>query len=381
MPWKAVNVPMLRYALIYSVREGGMPVAQAAREFGVCRDTAHKWLACFDRDPDGPLADRSSRPARSPGRTTHDLEALVLEVRDAYGWGARKIRAYLDQRHPGVPSVRTVHQILCRHRRVHDSPDPPASDPAAPVCFFERPNPNDLWQVDFKEKIEVARQRFEQLTVLDDHSRFLVGMPLCPDKSMTSAWAALWDLMGEHGVPAGVLADNSFGSNITLPKTLSWFDSRLVRLGVQPAHGRPYHPQTQGKVERLHGTLEAEFYPRARRGSVEEFQTDQRAWRTLYNHVRPHESVGDRPPATRYRPSPRRRPDVLPEITYPAGSTLRKVSTSGDVRWNRYRVLAGRGLVGEPVRIEETDRELRLYYGHVQIRAIDTDLLIEGPML
>lgn len=151
-------------------------------------------------------------------------------------------------------------------------------------------------------------------------------------------------------------------------------------VGIHPVHGRPYHPQTQGKVERLHGTLEREVWPHIRRDCLEHFDADLQRWRSeVYNTVRPHEALGDQPPISRLRPSPR--PPKLPPVEYPAGALLRKVSTSGDVRWRTFRLLAGRGLVGQWVRIEERDGELALYYCWKEIRRIPLEQLKPGPML
>lgn len=151
---------------------------------------------------------------------------------------------------------------------------------------------------------------------------------------------------------------------------LSWFDANLICLGIRPVHGRPYHPQTQGKVERLHGTLEREFLPSARRASLAAYQRDISRWQRLYNNVRPHEGIGDVPPADRWKVSDRRRPSKIPEPQYPAGSSLRKVCDVGSIWWKHRRIMAGRGLAGRPVRIEETESSIDVYFAHVKIRSV-----------
>lgn len=376
MPWKVTRVSDQRLALVQAVRSLGMPVAQAAREFGVSRKTVYKWLERYGQEPNRPLEDYSRRPRTCPLKTEGDLERHVLRVRDRYGWGARKIRADLLQRGHPVPSIRTVHEILCRHGRVrHDPPEAPEPQ------RFERASPNELWQIDFKGFIEVQRRRFEQLTVLDDHSRYLLALQLCPNRTMNTAWSVLWDVFGQVGLPDAILCDNAFSARHASPRTISHFDSMLIRLKIRPIHGRPFHPQTQGKVERFHGTLEREFYPRARRGSITCFTNDARRWRDLYNHRRPHEGIGDAPPISRWRPSPRRRPDRLPEIEYQPDALVRKVSTVGDVRWKTLRIMAGRGLVGQYVAIEEHDHELLIRYGDHPVRRIHKDQLTPDKML
>ena len=376
MPWETPPVWELRTALVHSVRVAGLSVAEAARRFGVSRETAHKWLARHDAEPERSLVDRSRRPARSPARTAEDVERLVLGARDRFGWGPRKLHAYLAAEGHPMPSWRTVAAVLRRHGRVA------AADglPPPPPQRFERTAPNDLWQMDFKGPLEVARRRVTPLSVLDDHSRYLLCLKACTDMTFATVQAALWELFGEVGLPAALLCDNAFSARNS-GVGLSSFDAWLVRLGIDPAHGRPYHPQTQGKVERLHGTLEAEVWPRVRRDDLGHFAADLDHWRPLYNSTRPHEALGDRPPATRWRPSQRRRPERMPEDSYPAGATLRRVGPVGDVRWRGARVMVGPGLAGEPVRVEERDSHVEISYCHRRLRILAASELRRDKML
>ena len=163
MPWGTNTVSELRTAFVHAVRTVGRPVARAAEDFGISRKTAYKWLARFDAHES--LADRSRKPHRSPARTGDEREAAVLEVRDRFGWGPRKITAYLKNHDRPAPPARTAAAILRRHGRVVPAPEPQE------VQRFERPEPNELWQLDFKGYVEVERRRVYPLTILDDHSR------------------------------------------------------------------------------------------------------------------------------------------------------------------------------------------------------------------
>lgn len=377
MPWEVKPVPELRLALVHAVRHAGLSVAEAARRFGVSRQAAHTWLARHDADPDAPLTDRSRRPASSPRRTPEAVEAAVLAARDRWGWGPRKLHAWMLREGLAPPPARTVAAILARHGRTR-----PAAAEAPPATQrFERAAPNELWQMDFKGPIEVARRRVTPLTVLDDHSRYLLCLRPCYDMTYATVQAALWDLFGDAGLPDRLLCDNAFSTAGNSGVGLTSFEGWLVRLGVRPAHGRPYHPQTQGKVERFHGTLQAELYPHVRRDAPEHFAADCEAWRPIYNAIRPHEALGDRPPASRWRPSPRRRPDRVPEATYPAGSTVRRVGQVGEVRYRMARIMAGRGLAGEPVRVEERDGSVEVYYCDYRVRCLSASDLRRDTML
>ena len=242
--------------------------------------------------------------------------------------------------------------------------------------------------MDFKGPVEVGRRRLSPLAVEDDHSRYLLAFEPCGDVTMASAWAVLWEAFAEAGLPGAVLCDNAFAAMGTArPAGVSRFDSMLIRLGVRPAHGRPYHPQTQGKVERLNGSGQRELIAfNARRDREDHFRDDCRNWRHVYNTLRPHEALGDVPPASRWAPSPRRRPGRLPEPEsfYPAGcgaADLRTVDGSGQISFGGFRILCGRGIAGQRVRVERREGELAVFYCWKQFRTLSHDQLRKGTIL
>lgn len=370
MPWKVDPVPELRFAFVQLVRTAKIPISVACRQFSICRTTGYKWLKRYDLNSTSgstALCDHSRRPHRSPDRTSSEIESKVLALRDRSNWGPRKIHRCLAASIPDFPSIRTCANILKRHGRV----DPP-SIPPAPPQLFERPEPNQLWQCDFKGPLEIQRRRVAPFTVLDDCSRYLLALRAGFEQTVHFAWEILWDVFGEVGLPDSILCDHAFGCTAaTYLPSISWFESRLLRLDVRCLHGRPYHPQTQGKVERIHRTFDRELWPRTRRDCLENFNADCERWRRCsYNLIRPHESLGDAPPITRYRPSPRKRPARLPDLSYPMGAELRKVSSVGDIRWKKYRILVGRGVAGDLVHVEEQDSEIVVYYARHLIRRI-----------
>lgn len=396
MPWKVQPVSELRLSLCHAVRTLGLNVADAARAAGVSRKTAHKWLKVFDLNqqecPREPallaLADRSRRPHASPARTESAIEQAILAVRDQRNWGPRKIHAFLlqDARRrgepaPQLPSIRTVASILGRNGRL--ATPSPIPEPQR----FERVMPNALWQVDFKGPVEVARHKLMPFSTIDDHSRYLLSFEPCKDVTMATAWSVLWDVFGSAGLPEQLLSDNAFSTTGTIhPAGISWFDSRLIRLGIRPSHGRPYHPQTQGKVERMHGSSVRELIDfNARRDCEDNFRQDCRQWRTDYNTIRPHEALGDETPVSRWTPSPRRRPDVLPEPLsfYPAdaAASLRTVDAAGRISFRGYTILCGRGIANHKVRVEERDSELGVFYCWKEFRTLSHDQLVRGTTL
>jgi len=407
MPWKAISMSEQRLALIHRIVTLKQSVGEAALAFGVSRKTVHKWLARFRRQES--LADRSRRPGRSPGKTSDPLEAEVLNIRQRFNWGPRKIHRILCDQHQGAddtpmpdaaasnsslarqkasgsssaasgdsvasaspkvttPCLRTVARILSRNGCVGSIPP----EVCAPPQFFERKAPNQLWQLDHKGPIEVARQRVWPLSVLDDYSRYCLCFRRTCDTSHQTTWQLLWELFGRYGLPESILCDNAFSASVGL----SWFDARLVRLTIDPIHGRSYHPQTQGKVERFNGTADRELLDfGARRDRFENFDEDAERFRTIYNTIRPHEALGDLPPITRWKASTRARPAQIPEVIYPSGSVLRKVSQVGDIHYRDARILVGRALSRQYVRIEEREHDVQVYYSWKLVRVIPHDKL------
>src|SRR5262249_33415461 len=254
VPWKEVSAVSLRSEFCALASAEDANVRQLCRRFGVSPKTAYKWLGRHEREgPDG-LADRSRRPHAPPTRTADEVEQEVLPLRDRHpAWGGRKLRRrLLDLGHAHVPSASTITEVLRRHGRLG-----PAAGAARDWQRFEHPQPNALWQIDFKGHFATAAGRCHPLTVLDDHSRSAVGLFACADQRRETVQARLAEAFRRYGLPLRVLCDNGppWGSAESPYTELGVW---LLRLGVGVGHGRPYHPQTQGKDERFHRTLDVE---------------------------------------------------------------------------------------------------------------------------
>jgi transposase InsO family protein len=359
MPWQEVEKVELRRVFVERVKSG-IAVAEACREFGVSRPTGYKWLRRYEAEGVEGLRDRSRCPRRV-ALTDPRLVAAVVAERSRRKWGARKIRKRLETLGEHPPSERTVNRILRREGLQEERRRPPE-----PPQRFERSRPNALWQMDHKSAVRGKwRSRAVPLLVVDDHSRYLFCLQSLPDKGLESTWPRLWEIFGEFGLPEAMLSDNDIifaGRNGP-----SQLESRLLRLGIEVIHGRPYHPQTQGKVERLNGTLERELL---RDGSFEtalELQAGFDRFRREYNFERPHEALDLEVPASRYVPSPRRRPPALPPLCYGAGALLRKVEHSGRISFRGERIEVGGGIIGDWVEVREADFGYEVYYGAYRI--------------
>jgi transposase InsO family protein len=346
-------------------------ISRLCRYFQVSRKTAYKWLGRFCREGEAGLADRSRRPRSSPGQTPPFLEEAVLRLRDEHpAWGGRKIRARLQ--HLGwaaVPAASTITGILRRHGLI----DPEESAKHKAWRRFEAEDPNDLWQMDFKGHIPAAQGRCHPLTVLDDHSRYALGLEACGDERGATVQERLTRIFRRYGLPRKMMMDNGspWGSDAAHPHTplTVW----LLRLGVKVGHSGPYHPQTLGKDERFHRSLKAEVLQYCQGLELERCQARLDAWRLVYNLERPHEALGLAPPVSRYRESPRSFPETLPVWEYGPGDQVRKVQALGYISFrNRYFRLS-KAFRGQAVALRPTlsNGVWEVFFGPHRIAQID----------
>jgi transposase InsO family protein len=307
-------------------------------------------------------------PHTSPGRTPPDIEQQVVALRRAHpAWGGRKIQARLVALgHTGVPAPSTITGILRRHGLL----DPRESAKHTPWQRFEHEAPNDLWQMDFKGHFPLeAGGRCHPLTVLDDHSRYALALAACGNERDGTVRGELVPLFRRYGLPRRILADNGapWGDAGDQPYTrlAVW----LMRLGIVVTHGRPAHPQTQGKDERFHRTLKAELLAHRHFRDLADCQTHFDPWRTMYNHERPHQALGLVPPATRYQASPRSYPETLPPIEYGPDDHVRKVQHGGWLTFRGRQLRVSKAFHGERIALRPTttDGRFEAYYVHQKI--------------
>ncbi len=370
MPWREVSVIEQRREFVRLASLEGANVRELCRRFGVSPDVGYKWLRRY-RAGDTELADRSRRPHTSPGCSDAATEAAVLSVRDTHpAWGARKIGRFLERQGQKPPSASTVHAILVRHGRVATG----TSQSQAPTRF-EKEAPNQLWQMDFKGWVRlVDGERCHPLTVIDDHSRFAPCLKACADQRGITVRGHLEAAFRRHGLPQAMFVDNGSPWSDASGEPFTRFSVWLLKLGVGLIRSRPYHPQSRGKIERFHRTLAAEVFAFHRFRTLAEVQRALDRWRDLYNFDRPHEALALMTPATRWRPSPRRMPDRLPDIDYDDGETVRIVPTT-----KAYVSFRGRpwkvpqAFRGERVAIRPLERDGRygVFFASHRIATID----------
>jgi len=352
----------VRFVVAASRQEKSM--VALCQEFGISRPVGYEWLRRYRQGGVGAIAEHSRRPQQSPRRTPEALEQRVLGLRQRYpDWGARKLRVLLQRE--GIELARnTIHRILLRHDQVH------AEDRhQLAVGHFERGAPNELWQMDFKGP-KLWHQRVGPLSVLDDHSRYIIVLRAVGSTHTERVREPLIDAFCTHGVPEGMLMDHgtpwwSVQSTGGMTKLSLW----LMRQGIALHWSRVRHPQTQGKVERFHGELQRALA--RRRVLVADVQVWLDEFRWEHNNVRPHEALAMQTPASRWRPSPRRYDPNPPSWEYPPGAKVLKVDSQGKLTLAGENWKISNALAGEWVQVVRLESRLLVYYCTTLIREID----------
>jgi transposase InsO family protein len=348
MPWPVKNLIHVRLEFVSLALQPNINVRQLCRRFGISPTVGYKWLRRFGRDGAKGLEDHSRRPHKSPGRTDASLEKKVVDLRRGHpAWGARKLRRRMqDLGHKSLPATSTINGIVHRHGLIR----PEQSQVAMPFQRFERSAPNQLWQVDFKGHFALNQGRCHPLCSLDDRSRYNVLLAACADQQQATTQDHLINAFRVYGLPEGILWDNggpwgSAGGERTA------LDVWLMRLGIRVYHGRPYHPQTQGKEERFHRTLKAEVLVRGGWSDCAHVQKAFDEWRPIYNTQRPHEALQMETPVRRYHPSQRSYPGNLPSVEYDSGVEVRRVDEQGQISYRGRLWRVGRAFNALPVGI------------------------------
>lgn len=370
MPWQEATTMSLREEFVMLATQHGANMRELCRRFQISPKTGYKWLDRYEREGWAGLADRSPRPHSSPTATPAEVEAKVVELRQRRRWGGRKLRRRLRELgYRELPSASTITAILHRHGLI----EPEASQQAQPYTRFEHAAPNQLWQMDFKGHFATTTGRCHPLTVLDDHSRFNLALHACGDERGATVQAVLRDTFRRYGLPERLLMDNGapWGNDAQHPLTplTAW----LIRLGIIVTHSRAYHPQTMGKDERFHRTVDVELIRLRHFYDLTECQYHFGHWRDIYNLERPHESLAMDVPAQHYQPSPRPFPETLPPIDYAPGDAVRKVQQGGYIWFQGHDFRISNALRGYPVAVRPTrdDGIYSIHFCHQKVAEID----------
>lgn len=375
MPWERKSVMSQREEFV-RYYEYCRNMSKACEWTGISRPTGYKWWNRYQEEGLEGLKDRSRRPKTSPNKTPESMEESVLAVRrNKQGeWGGRKIRqSLLDDGYTKdeVPAASTTAAILHRH----DEIDEEESRKREAYKRFEADQPNERWQMDFKGHFSIEGGRCHPLTVLDDCSRFSIGLKACLDERRKTVQQCLERLFRRYGLPREMLMDNGkpwgHDRNHRHTKLTVW----MMELGIRIRHSRPYHPQTIGKEERFHKTFKRAVQPKCEGRLLEECQPIFDDWRDEYNADRPHEALDMDVPDEHYEPSARAFPQTIHPWDESKYDAVRKVSSEGTIRFQNRCYLIGTGFAGKHIGLQETDMddEVNVMFREFDVKTLDLE--------
>jgi transposase InsO family protein len=372
---------MARVVITAVVLEG-RPKSAVARDYGVSRRWVQILVARYLAEGEAAFEPRSRRPHTSPHQTSQPVEDAIVDWRKrlteaGHDAGAETIAWHLRQQAGSAPSVATIWRILSRRGFVTPQPH---KRPRSSWRRFAAELPNELWQADITHWPLADGSETEILNMVDDHSRLLAASTARRVFKAGDIVVGLHAAMARHGRPERMLTDN--GAVFTgLYRGRGWvaLERELTALGIALSHCRPYHPQTCGKVERLHQTLKkwlARQDPATTTGGLQA-QLDE--FTAYYNTCRPHRAIGRRTPAAAWNARPRAIPSRQ-GIRISEHFRVRRDRVDADgkltLRHNSrlHHIGIGRRWAGTKVLILARDLELRIITQH------DGELIRQLPL-
>jgi putative transposase len=363
MAWRESCVMDERVRFIADYRSGLWTMTELCERHEISRKTGYKWLDRYRSEGAAGLMDRSHAP-HAHGRATPQaiVEAIVDLRRERPTWGPRKIIGKLEGRQPGIewPSPSTAGEILKRtglikSRRIRRRAPPRLGQLTVPQ------HANQVWGIDHKGWIRLGDgTRVEPLTVTDGFSRYLIRVAATTSTRQAECRPLIERVFREYGLPEVIRSDNGPPFASTGTTGLTALSVWWIKLGIRHERIDPGHPQQNGRHERFHLTLLEAMQPPAANLAVQARRFA--AFARDYNEERPHQALGQRPPASFYQASTRAMPTRLPEPDYPAEAAVRRVRGNGEIKWHGDLIYLCDSLIGEPVAIEETEE------GHWQVR-------------
>lgn len=363
MPWRTTDLVTIREEFVQEALRGRHPVAALCNAYGISEKTGHKWLNRFREEGRAGLSDRSHAPHDAPHRMSSEVRREILALREKHPtWGPKKLRVVLRRRLPEKhwPAASSIGELLRREGYVQPARRRSrgaglAIDSGLTVAHA----PNDVWSTDFKGQFRLTSGELcYPLTAQDVVSRYVIGSTALSSTAALPVQIAFSRHFEEFGLPLVIRSDNGvpFASPSAIGR-LSKLSVWWIRLGIRPERIEPAQPQQNGKHERMHKTLKAEA-TRPPGSSLSQQQLRFDRFRREYNDERPHESLNQETPASRYSASPRGFPSCLPELIYPAHFEVRTVTESGAVNFLSRRFQLSTALTNQAVGLEETEEDL-----------------------
>jgi transposase InsO family protein len=368
MPWRKTDSMkektkfLLEWERRWDEGEGVVNISALCRQFGISRRTGYDWIERYHRAGHdlAVVEGRSTRPHTLPTKVSDDVEDIVAQVRKEFPkYGPKKLRALIINQYPRipVPAPSTIGIILQRRglctprKRCRVRRSTPFSQPFADVVAA-----NTTWCVDFKGQFKMKDGRVcYALTILDAHSRFLIRCEALLEPTAEAVQRIFDSAFQEFGVPEAIRSDNGPPFASTGPGSLTTLSVWWLTLGIRHERIEPGKPQQNGRTERFHRTLKAACPP-ALNLRVQQRSFD--LFRREYNQTRPHEALGQKPPAKFYERSRRTYPRKLRDLEYVPWHHYLTVSPRGYVTWNGTQHFLGSALRNNTIELRPAPGDL-----------------------
>lgn len=291
--------------LIVEVDLAGLNVTDFCRRHGVSTWFFYDLRRRYAVEGVAALEPKSRAPKVVANRTPDWVEDLVVEKRKELtdgGWdaGPATIRVHLLESLPEevVPSEATIWRVLSRRGFI--TPEPKKA-PKHAYRRFAAERANECWQIDDISSWLADGTGVKIITIVDDCTRLCPGLKAVVSVNGATAFDAFLSAAGRWGWPTRFLADNAKAYKNGLADAVGV-------LGVDHRHGRPHHPQTQGKVERFHQTLQKWLRVQPQPITLDQLQTQLDEFVDYYNQQRPHRAIGRQTPAAVWNQTPKTGP-------------------------------------------------------------------------
>jgi transposase InsO family protein len=374
MAWEQRNALDQRKDFIQQWLKQDHSTTELSRMFDISRKTAYKWLDRFQEQGYAGLGDRSRAPEQCPHAIDDVTSAAIIAERHKHpNWGSRKIRELLKRQAPETswPAASSIGELLKRagliieRKKRHKTP--PYSKPLEHAI-----DSNHVWCADFKGWFRCGDGlRCDPLTMTDAYSRYLLCCRATAKTDGIHVKGVMEAAFRRYGLPLAMRTDNGSPFASRAPAGLSRLSMWWLRLGIRHERIEPGCPEQNGQHERMHRTLKEEVAnppaPNLRR-QQQAFVDFQHT----FNVSRPHEALDWKTPSELYVVSTRPYPERLPELEYPAGVHLRRISQQGSLKWKCGRTFLSEVLARETVGLlEVNDDFFEVYYGTLFIGCFD----------
>jgi transposase InsO family protein len=367
MPFIEQSIMSQRIEFCILVSNPGSNMSDLCHRFNITRRTGYKWLQRYQDEGLIGLVDKNRRPKKFPNQTAENIDQYVVGLRkNDPEWGAKKLHKLLYNhkergiyKYSTVPCKNTITKILKRNGLI----PPNRSKQSVGFERFQYDYPNELWQMDYKGYFKLLNNEMcHPLTITDDHSRYNICLEACKNQQEITVRQALINVFRKYGLPYKLLTDHGSPWGTTGNdaadgiRTYTVLEKWLIQLNIKLIHGKPYHPQTQGKEERFHRTLKQELINYEQFHDHVHCQKRFDLWREKYNCIRPHEAIDFKTPAELYKPSHKYYPERIIPFEYNLTDIKRKVCDKGIISFKNKEIRVGKAFKNEFVALRESQK-------------------------